>query len=300
MKRSLFIVVILLAQFFSYSQVFNCNVDVISPALQSNPAINEIKTSLKNAIIEYVNYGYTWTNDKFEKGEQIDVSFQLKLDTKQGDNFTGTLQITSQRPVFNSDYNTLLFNFLDEDIVFTYQRNSPIQYFEGQHVNNLPDIFAFYINIILGYDYDSFSFEGGTPYFNKADQIVSICQNGSEPGWKAGDGDNNRFWLIQNLLQPQFASLRKAYYNYHIKGLDKCYQNREECMQSISSSINDLMEIHSSRPSSFNMQLFFNAKSEELIKIYQPSEQGLKLKMFNLLSQLDPQRIKDYNSLKSN
>ena len=300
MKRSLFIVVILLAQFFSYAQVFNCNVDVISPALQSNPAINEIKTSLKNAIIEYVNYGYTWTNDKFEKGEQIDVSFQLKLDTKQGDNFTGTLQITSQRPVFNSDYNTLLFNFLDEDIVFTYQRNSPIQYFEGQHVNNLPDIFAFYINIILGYDYDSFSFEGGTPYFNKADQIVSICQNGSEPGWKAGDGDNNRFWLIQNLLQPQFASLRKAYYNYHIKGLDKCYQNREECMQSISSSINDLMEIHSSRPSSFNMQLFFNAKSEELIKIYQPSEQGLKLKMFNLLSQLDPQRIKDYNRLKSN
>ena len=300
MKRSLFIVVILLAQFFSYAQVFNCNVDVISPALQSNPAINEIKTSLKNAIIEYVNYGYTWTNDKFEKGEQIDVSFQLKLDTKQGDNFTGTLQITSQRPVFNSDYNTLLFNFLDEDIVFTYQRNSPIQYFEGQHVNNLPDIFAFYIYIVLGYDYDSFSFEGGTPYFNKADQIVSICQNGSEPGWKAGDGDNNRFWLIQNLLQPQFASLRKAYYNYHIKGLDKCYQNREECMQSISSSINDLMEIHSSRPSSFNMQLFFNAKSEELIKIYQPSEQGLKLKMFNLLSQLDPQRIKDYNSLKSN
>ena len=300
MKRSLFIVVILLVQFFSYAQVFNCNVDVIAPALQSNPANNEIISSLKNAIVEYVNYGYTWTNDKFEKGEQIDVSFQLKLDTKQGDNFTGTLQITSQRPVFNSDYNTLLFNFLDEDIVFTYQRNSPIQYFEGQHVNNLPDIFAFYIYIVLGYDYDSFSFEGGTPYFNKADQIVSICQNGSEPGWKAGDGDNNRFWLIQNLLQPQFASLRKAYYNYHIKGLDKCYQNREECMQSISSSINDLMEIHSSRPSSFNMQLFFNAKSEELIKIYQPSEQGLKLKMFNLLSQLDPQRIKDYNSLKSN
>ena len=300
MKRSLFIVVILLVQFFSYAQVFNCNVDVIAPALQSNPANNEIISSLKNAIVEYVNYGYTWTNDKFEKGEQIDVSFQLKIDTKQGDNFKGTLQITSQRPVFNSDYNTLLFNFLDEDVVFTYQRNSPIQYFEGQHVNNLPDIFAFYIYIVLGYDYDSFSFEGGTPYFNKADQIVSICQNGSEPGWKAGDGDNNRFWLIQNLLQPQFASLRKSYYNYHIKGLDKCYQNREECMQSISSSINDLMEIHSSRPSSFNMQLFFNAKSEELIKIYQPSEQGLKLKMFNLLSQLDPQRIKDYNRLKSN
>ena len=300
MRRSLFIVAILLVQFISNAQVFNCNVDVIAPALQSNPANNEIISSLKNAIVEYVNYGYTWTNDKFEKGEQIDVSFQLKIDTKQGDNFTGTLQITSQRPVFNSDYNTLLFNFLDEDVVFTYQRNSPIQYFEGQHVNNLPDIFAFYIYIVLGYDYDSFSYEGGTPYFNKADQIVSICQNGSEPGWKAGDGDNNRFWLIQNLLQPQFASLRKSYYNYHIKGLDKCYQNREECMQSISSSINDLMEIHSSRPSSFNMQLFFNAKSEELIKIYQPSEQGLKLKMFNLLSQLDPQRIKDYNSLKSN
>ena len=88
MKRSLFIVVILIVQFFSYAQVFNCNVDVIAPALQSNPANNEIISSLKNAIVEYVNYGYTWTNDKFEKGEQIDVSFQLKIDTKQGDNFT--------------------------------------------------------------------------------------------------------------------------------------------------------------------------------------------------------------------
>ena len=94
--------------------------------------------------------------------------------------------------------------------------------------------------------------------------------------------------------------MRKSYYNYHIQGLDQCHLNRDECLQKIASSVNDLMEIHRSRPSSFNMLLFFNAKSEELVKIYQPSEQGLKLKMFNLLSQLDPQRVKKYNSLKSN
>ena len=300
LKKLFYIVLFFLSPCHLISQVFNCNVSVIAPALQSNPANNEIIASLKNAIIEYVNYGYTWTNDKFEKGEQIDVSFLLKIDKREGNNFTATLQVSSQRPVFSSDYNTNLFSYLDEDVIFTYERNSPILYYEGQHVNNLADIFAFYIYVVLGYDYDSFAFEGGTPYFNKADQIVSICQNGGEPGWKAGDSDNNRFWLIQNLLQPQFAPLRKSYYTYHIQGLDQCHLNRDECLQKIASSVNDLMEIHRSRPSSFNMQLFFNAKSEELIKIYQPSEQGLKLKMFNLLSQLDPQRVKKYNSLKSN
>jgi hypothetical protein len=154
--------------------------------------------------------------------------------------------------------------------------------------------------MILGYDYDSFSMEGGTAYFNKADQILNICQSAPESGWKApdGDGSNNRFWLIQNTLQPQFSSLRKTLYNYHINGLDQCYLNRDTCISNISNSISDLMEIHRSRPSSLNMQLFFNAKSEELIKIYLPTSKETKNKLYNLMSQLDPSRIKAYNKLK--
>ena len=280
------------------SQVFNCEVQVIAPTLQNNPANEEIFSSLKNAMVEYVNYGYTWTNDGYEQEEQINVSFLLTINSKSGNNFTAKLQVNSQRPVFNSDYRTMLFNYVDQEVSFQYLRNSPIQYFEGQHVNNLADVLAFYIYMILGYDYDSFSLEGGTPYFNKADQIVSICQSASESGWKSNDGDNSRFWLIQNTLQPQFNALRKCYYNYHIGGLDRCYLDRVKCLESISSSIGDLMEIHQSRPSSFNMQLFFNAKSDELIKIYLPAEKGLKIKMYNLLSQIDPSRIKTYNKLK--
>ena len=280
------------------AQVFNCEVQVIAPTLQNNPANEEIFSSLKNAMVEYVNYGYTWTNDAYEQEEQINVSFLLTINSKSGNNFTAKLQVNSQRPVYNSDYRTMLFNYVDQEVTFQYLRNSPIQYFEGQHVNNLADVLAFYIYMILGYDYDSFSLEGGTPYFNKADQIVSICQSASESGWKSNDGDNSRFWLIQNTLQPQFNALRKCYYDYHIGGLDRCYSDRVKCLESISSSIGDLMEIHQSRPSSFNMQLFFNAKSDELIKIYLPAEKGLKIKMYNLLSQIDPSRIKTYNKLK--
>ena len=186
----------------SISQIFNCEVQVIAPTLQNNPANEEIFSSLKNAMIEYINFGYNWTNDKFEQHEQIDVSFLLTLNSKSGNDFSGKLQITSQRPVFNSDYKSLLMSYIDKNVTFKYIRNSPIQYFEGQHVDNLADILAYYIYMILGYDYDSFSMEGGTPYFNKADQILSICQSASEPGWKApdGDGSNNRFWLIQNAL----------------------------------------------------------------------------------------------------
>ena len=284
----------------SISQIFNCEVQVIAPTLQNNPANEEIFSSLKNAMIEYINFGYNWTNDKFEQHEQIDVSFLLTLNSKSGNDFSGKLQITSQRPVFNSDYKSLLMSYIDKNVTFKYIRNSPIQYFEGQHVDNLADILAYYIYIILGYDYDSFSMEGGTPYFNKADQILSICQSASEPGWKApdGDGSNNRFWLIQNALQPQFTSLRKTFYNYHISGLDQCYLNRDTCIKEITSSVNDLLEIHKSRPSSLNMQLFFNAKYEELIKIYLPTSPSERNKIYNLVSQLDPSRIKAYNKLK--
>ena len=282
------------------SQIFNCEVQVIAPTLQNNPANEEIFSSLKNAMIEYINFGYNWTNDKFEQHEQIDVSFLLTLNSKSGNDFSGKLQITSQRPVFNSDYKSLLMSYIDKNVTFKYIRNSPIQYFEGQHVDNLADILAYYIYIILGYDYDSFSMEGGTPYFNKADQILSICQSASEPGWKApdGDGSNNRFWLIQNALQPQFSSLRKSFYNYHINGLDQCYINRDTCIEKITSSVNDLLEIHKSRPSSLNMQLFFNAKYEELIKIYLPTSSSTRNEIYNLVSQLDPSRIKAYNILK--
>jgi FMN-dependent NADH-azoreductase len=284
----------------SISQIFNCEVQVIAPTLQNNPANEEIFSSLKNAMIEYINFGYNWTNDKFEQHEQIDVSFLLTLNSKSGNDFSGKLQITSQRPVFNSDYKSLLMSYIDKNVTFKYIRNSPIQYFEGQHVDNLADILAYYIYIILGYDYDSFSMEGGTPYFNKADQILSICQSASEPGWKApdGDGSNNRFWLIQNALQPQFTSLRKTFYNYHISGLDQCYINRDTCVKEITSSVNDLLEIHKSRPSSLNMQLFFNAKYEELIKIFLPTSPSERNKIYNLVSQLDPSRIKAYNKLK--
>ena len=284
----------------SISQIFNCEVQVIAPTLQNNPANEEIFSSLKNAMIEYINFGYNWTNDKFEQHEQIDVSFLLTLNSKSGNDFSGKLQITSQRPVFNSDYKSLLMSYIDKNVTFKYIRNSPIQYFEGQHVDNLADILAYYIYMILGYDYDSFSLEGGTPYFNKADQILSICQSASEPGWKApdGDGSNNRFWLIQNALQPQFTSLRKTFYNYHISGLDQCYINRDTCIKEITSSINDLLDIHKSRPSSLNMQLFFNAKYEELIKIYLPTSPSERNKIYNLVSQLDPSRIKAYNKLK--
>lgn len=284
----------------SISQIFNCEVQVIAPTLQNNPANEEIFSSLKNAMIEYINFGYNWTNDKFEQHEQIDVSFLLTLNSKSGNDFSGKLQITSQRPVFNSDYKSLLMSYIDKNVTFKYIRNSPIQYFEGQHVDNLADILAYYIYMILGYDYDSFSLEGGTPYFNKADQILSICQSASEPGWKApdGDGSNNRFWLIQNALQPQFTSLRKTFYNYHMSGLDQCYINRDTCIKEITSSINDLLEIHKSRPSSLNMQLFFNAKYEELIKIYLPTSPTERNKIYNLVSQLDPSRIKAYNKLK--
>ena len=118
----------------SFSQVFNCEVQVIAPTLQNNPANEEIFTSLRNAMVEYVNFGYSWTNDKFEQHEQIDVSFLLTINSKSGNDFNGQLQITSQRPIFNSDYKSLLMNYIDKNVSFKYIRNSPIQYLSLIHI----------------------------------------------------------------------------------------------------------------------------------------------------------------------
>ena len=107
----------------SISQIFNCEVQVIAPTLQNNPANEEIFSSLKNAMIEYINFGYNWTNDKFEQHEQIYVSFLLTLNSKSGNDFSGKLQITSQRPVFNSDYKSLLMSYIDKNVTFKYIRN---------------------------------------------------------------------------------------------------------------------------------------------------------------------------------
>ena len=298
LRRIIFFIFIFVSNTFQ-AQEISCQVQIIAPTLQSNPANQEIISSLQSAVFEFVN-NTKWTNDVFKPSERIECNVLINIQEKiSSDNFRGSIQISSARPIFNSNYKSRLLNYSDPDFQFNYLRNTAIIFRPDRHADNLADIIAFYIYMILGYDYDSFSMEGGTPYFNKAMQIVTNCQNASESGWKASEGNRNRYWLIQNTLHSLFKPLRRCYYDFHLLGFDNSYSKREQSLNKMYQSIVLLEPIHQARPNSFNIQLFFTAKSDEIVNIFSPASGDLRIKVYNLLVKLDPANITKYNQIKS-
>ena len=299
MMRKLFPILIFFPIFLAFTQELNCEVSVIAPTLQSNPANQEIIQSLQSSVFEFVN-NTKWTNDQFKLHERIECNILINIQDKiSSDEFRGSIQISSSRPVFNSSYKSRLFNYSDPNLQFRYLRNTAIIFKPDNHFDNLADVLAFYIYMVIGYDYDSYSMEGGTPFFDKAMQIVSNCQNAPEPGWKPNEGSRNRYWLIQNATQALFKPLRQCYYDFHRKGFDNSYQNREESLQTIFNALQLLESIHKARPNSFNIQLFFTAKNDEVVSLFAPVQTDLRMRVYNLLVKLDPGNISKYNKIKS-
>lgn len=298
MRKVVFVLSVLLGFLSVKAQELNCQVEVIAPTLQSNPANTAIIESLRSSVFEFVN-NTRWTNDVFQDFERIECSMLIKINEKIGsDQFNASIQVNSSRPVYNSNYKTQLISVNDENFSFTYLRNTSIVYQPDHHSSNLADVLAYYVYMILGYDYDSFSLEGGTQYFNKAQQIVTNCQNAQEAGWKPQDGTRNRYWLVVNHLQNLFSPLRQCYYNYHRIGMDNMYTKREASISQLVDALEGLNEIQKSRPNSYNQQVFFTAKSNELVGIFKDAPADVKNRVFNLLVVLDPGHINIYNKMK--
>ena len=285
------------------AQEFNCQVSVIAPQLKSDPANTEIIESLQSSVYEFVN-NTKWTDDQFEEHEKIDLSLLITISTKTGSsNFTGSIQISSSRPIYNSDRQTRLFNWNDEALTFEYQRGAALIFTPDRHQNNLADVVAYYVYMVLGYDYDSFSLKGGTKYFIKAQQIVSNCQTAREPGWKPTDGQGrkrNRYRMVDNALNNAFTNLRTCYYNYHRKGADKMYEDNEQAVNEIVSALKSLEIIHKQQPNSINVQAFFAAKADEIVEIFSETPAQIKNKVFISVSRMDPGNISKYNKMKKN
>ena len=297
--KNTLLILSLLFSFSTFSQELTCQVQVLAPTLQSNPANQEIVESLEKSVYEFIN-NTRWTNDVFKQQEQIECNILINIKEKIGsDQFKASIQISSVRPIYNSNYKSRLFNFNDANFSFSYLRNTAIIFTPDRHSSNLSDVLAYYAYIILAYDYDSFSLEGGTIYFDQAMQIVTKCQNAPEAGWKPSEGNRNRYWLIQNALQALYKPIRKCYYEYHRNGFDNAYSNREQSLNKLSSSIILLETIHKARPNSFNVQLFFTAKADEIVKTFSPAPANIRMTLYNKLVVLDPSNISKYNQIKT-
>lgn len=279
-------------------QEMNCQVQVIAPTLQSSPANSEIMQELQATVFEFIN-GTKWTNEVFQDEERIECSILININSKTGsDQFRASIQVSSSRPVYGSSFKSRLLNYNDNSLTFQYQRGGSLVFTPDRHQNNLADVLAFYVYMVIGYDYDSFSLKGGTPYFDKAQQIVSNCQNAPESGWKPQEGTKNRYWLVVNHVQNLFDPLRVCFYEYHRQGFDLLYSKRDEAIEKVTNAIQLLETIHKTRPNSFNVQMFFTAKADEITALYKGAPPDVKNTVFNTLVKLDPGNISRYNKMK--
>lgn len=281
---------------FSKSQELNCQVTLITDAkLEVTTVDKEVLEQLKQVVNDFMN-NTQWTKDKFKTEERINCNIQLQISKipSQGV-YEGAMQIQSSRTAFNSSYNTTVFNFQDENISFAYSRNSIISYAPNQYRDNLTSVLAFYAYFIIGMDYDSFGLKGGTPYFNEAQQIVSLAQSSGASGWKSNEqGKRNRYWLVDNVLHQLFEPLRECNYEYHRKGLDKLYENKDVARKAMFDALNKLNKVITTRPNSINVLNFVQAKLVELKNLYADAETKDKNDIVNLLKKIDPANSSKY------
>jgi hypothetical protein len=290
-----FLIVAFLISSFNFrisAQELNCQVQVLSQQITGSDKI--AFEALQTAIYEFMN-NRKWTNESFKLEERIDCSILINLtDRVSTDEYKGTFQVISRRPTYKSSYNTVLLNYNDNDFQFKYIPNQSLDFTDNTFTSNLTAVLGYYAYLIIGLDYDSFSLNGGTPYLQKALGIVNTAQNASETGWKAFEGDKNRYWIINNYLDASFVPLRECYYTYHRKGLDVMVDNKETGRTAIFESIESLKKVHAAKPLSFSTQLFFNAKSDEIINIFSGAFTDEKAKVVNILNEIDPTNSNKY------
>lgn len=300
MKRALIAILFLIGSAHSIAQELNCQVSVINtPALTLGPVEKEVFTELENSIYDFMN-NTKWTNDIYEIEERVNCNILITItDIPTPTTYKGKIQVQSTRPVFNTSYNTTLFNFVDNDFSITYLRNSAILPMNNyQFRDNLSAILSFYAYMILGYDYDSFELKGGDPYFKAAQQIANNARNSGDEGWSAAAGrKRNRFWIVDNVLQPVFSPLRNAYYNYHLLGFDQMYLDMASGRKTVLETLQTLEKIQRSRPGSINLQLFFTSKSNELISLFSQAEVKEKSSAISILKKLDPANSAEYQKI---
>lgn len=286
------------------SQEIKAKVTVLSNRI-STQVDKKIFTTLQGALTNFIN-SRKWTTDNFQAQERIECSFLINLDKVLSPNvYSASLTIQAARPVYKTTYITPLVNFQDDNFAFKYQEFQPVEFNENRvqgtdpYVSNLTAVLAYWINIILGMDYDSFSPRGGEIYFQKAQNIVNNApESGDISGWKNYESLRNRYWLAENLNNNRFALIHDALYTYFRTGLDMFYDQEEEGRTGVLNSLNYLQTVQSENPGSMILQFFFQGRSTELIRIFSKADQESKDRAKALLVKLDAANNQAYKELK--
>lgn len=304
LKRNGFFVFLFLLGLAAGGQEIQSRLSVITSKV-STQVDKKIFMTLQNGLTNFLNTR-KWTSDVFQPSEKIQCSFLITIEQDLGGNiFKGKMTIQAARPVYNTTYDSPLLNFQDDNIVFKYQEFQPIEFNENRvqgndpMVANLPAILAYYVNLILGFDYDSYSLRGGDPYFQKAWNIVNNAPDGREiTGWKSMESLRNRYWLAENMNNNRFSLMHDVLYSYYRSGMDVFYENEEAGRSGIINSLNFINTINTENPNSMIVQLFFQGKGNELVKVFSKASGDQKARARELLTKLDITNANLYKDLR--
>ena len=284
MRKYLSVILLIIVCLDTTAQELNCSVQVTSPQVQGTE--RRVFETLQKSIYEFVN-NRKWSNYSFKIEERIECSIIITINKRVStDEFRATLNVQLRRPVYSASYNSVLFNYVDKDFDFRYVEYEPLDYSENTFTSNLTSVIAYYVYIFIGLDFDSFSLNGGAPFFEKAQAIVNSAQNTKEPGWKAYEKLKNRYWLIENLLNSTYSPIREAMYKYHRLGLDVMSDNIETGRAAIFESMELLRKANREKPNLFLLQLFLTAKADEIVKIFSNASPMDKNKVVNILNEI--------------
>lgn len=284
--RKIVVCILLLLSGLTQAQELNCSVTFNTDQVAATN--QQIFRTLQKSLTEFVN-NTKWTSLPYKANEKIECSFFFNITSYNNvDTFTGTLQVQASRPVFNSTYMTPILNINDKEINFVYTEFQNLSFDVNSFDNNLLSIMAFYANMIVGMDADTFSLEGGSKSLEIAQNIVNVAQQSLDKGWTSSKGLQNRFYLINDMLSPTFTPFRKAMYEYHFVGLDKMSDNQKEAKQNVSLALKTLSEVASTRPNAYLSRVFFDAKADEILSIYTDGPKVDVTEVINSLNKLSP------------
>lgn len=296
MRKILVVVVFLFSVVNVFSQELNATVAVdYQQVANGNP---QLFKNLETQVKEFLNTT-KWTTKEYTDVEKIQCNFFINVTSYGSNVFEATLQVQSSRPVYNSTLTTPLLNINDKNFSFRFIEFEALVYDPNSFTSNLVSVLAFYANVIIGLDMDSYALNGGTKYLEVASNIVNVAQSGGYKGWSQSEGNNNnRNFLISDILAATFAPFRKSLYEYHREGLDMMSDDVKKGKENIIKSIETLAEIHKTRPNSLLVRTFFDAKGDEVVSIFSGGPQTNNVKLIEILNRISPLNSQKWNKIR--
>lgn len=296
MKKLTLLFAFLLLVITSNAQELKCTVTINYDRVTN--VNTQIFKTLQTQATEFLN-NTRFTTTEYEQNEKIECSFFLNISAYDSNNFTATMQVQSSRPIYNSGYSSPLVNLNDNEVSFRYIEYENFIYDQNSYTSNLISILAFYANVVIGLDKDSYQEMGGTDQLQIASNIMNQAQSSGYAGWNQnGAKNNNRYFLISDLLANTYAPYRKGIYEYHLKGLDIMADDQKKAKEQVLESIKTVAQINKVRPNALLTRIFFDAKVDEIVSIFSGGPTMPNNELLAILNKISPLNSSKWNNIR--